>query len=138
MRFRKAKEEEPRLGLAPLIDIVFLLLIFFMVTSHFDVASGLHIQSPEVAQRLLNQKDNQLRLIIDKSGGMFLDGKRLDLKTLEKKLEKAVNEKDLVHLVLQAEKDVRHGAVVQAMDIAKSVGINSIIIAAQWKADKVL
>ncbi|MBW1774357.1 MAG: biopolymer transporter ExbD [Deltaproteobacteria bacterium] len=138
MRFRKAKEEEPRLGLAPLIDIVFLLLIFFMVTSHFDVASGLHIQLPEVAQRLFNQKDNQLRLIIDKSGGMFLDGKRLDLKTLEKKLEKAVNEKDLVHLVLQADKDVRHGAVVQAMDVAKSVGINSIIIAAQWKADKVL
>jgi len=138
VRFRKAKEEEPRLGLAPLIDIVFLLLIFFMVTSHFDVASGLHIQLPEVAQRLFNQKDNQLRLIIDKSGGMFLDGKRLDLKTLEKKLEKAVNEKDLVHLVLQADKDVRHGAVVQAMDVAKSVGINSIIIAAQWKADKVL
>ncbi|MFC1579299.1 ExbD/TolR family protein [Thermodesulfobacteriota bacterium] len=138
MRFRKAKEEEPRLGLAPLIDIVFLLLIFFMVTSHFDVASGLHIQLPQVAQRLFNQKDNQLRLIIDKSGGMFLDGKRLDLKTLEKELEKAVNEKDLVHLVLQADKDVRHGAVVQAMDVAKSVGINSIIIAAQWKADKVL
>ena len=138
MRFRKAKEEEPRLGLAPLIDIVFLLLIFFMVTSHFDVASGLRIQLPEVAQRLFNQKDNQLRLIIDKSGGMFLDGKRLDLKTLAKKLEKAVNEKDLVHLVLQADKDVRHGAVVQAMDIAKSVGISSIIIAAQWKADKVL
>ncbi len=124
--------------MAPLIDIVFLLLIFFMVTSHFDVASGLHIQLPEVAQRLFNQKDNQLRLIIDKSGGMFLDGKRLDLKTLEKKLEKAVNEKDLIHLVLQADKDVRHGAVVQAMDVAKSVGINSIIIAAQWKADKVL
>ena len=109
-----------------------------MVTSHFDVASGLHIQLPEVAQRLFNQKDNQLRLIIDKSGGMFLNGKRLDLKTLEKKLEKAVNEKDLIHLVLQADKDVRHGAVVQAMDVAKSVGINSIIIAAQWKADKVL
>ena len=138
MRFRKTKEEEPRLGLAPLIDIVFLLLIFFMVTSHFDVASGLRIQLPEVAQRLFNQKDNQLRLIIDKSGRMFLDGKRLDLKTLEKTLEKAVNEKDLVHLVLQADKDVRHGAVVQAMDVAKSVGINSIIIAAQWKADKVL
>ena len=138
MRFRKAKEEEPRLSMAPLIDIVFLLLIFFMVTSHFDVASGLRIQLPEVAQRLFNQKDNRLRLVIDKSGRMFLEGKRVDLKTLEKKLEKAVNEKDLIHLVLQADKDVRHGAVVQAMDVAKSVGINSIIIAAQWKADKVL
>ncbi|MBW1863135.1 MAG: biopolymer transporter ExbD, partial [Deltaproteobacteria bacterium] len=41
MRFKKVKEEEIRLGIAPLIDIVFLLLIFFMVTSHFDVASGI-------------------------------------------------------------------------------------------------
>ena len=138
MRFRKAKEEEPRLSMAPLIDIVFLLLIFFMVTSHFDVASGLRIQLPEVAQRLFNQKDNRLRLVIDKSGRMFLEGKSVDLKSRRKKLEKAVNEKDLIHLVLQADKDVRHGAVVQAMDVAKSVGINSIIIAAQWKADKVL
>ncbi len=138
MRFRKTKEEEPRLGLAPLIDIVFLLLIFFMVTSHFDVASGLRIQLPEVAQRLFNQKDNRLILVIDKSGRMFLEGKRLDLKALEKELDQAVNEKDLVHLVLQADKDVRHGAVVQAMDVAKSVGISSIIISAQWKADKVL
>lgn len=138
MRFRKTKEEEPRLGLAPLIDIVFLLLIFFMVTSHFDVASGLRIQLPEVAQRLFNQKDNRLILVIDKSGRMFLEGKGLDLKALEKELDQAVNEKDLVHLVLQADKDVRHGAVVQAMDVAKSVGISSIIISAQWKADKVL
>ena len=138
MRFRKSKEEETRLGLAPLIDIVFLLLIFFMVTSHFDVASGLRIQLPEVAQRVFNQQDNQLRLVIDKSGRMVLEGKQLDMDDLKQHFEKAVNERDTVHLILQADKDVRHGVVVQAMDAAKAAGIHSILIAAQWKADKVL
>ena len=138
MRFRKAKEEETRLGLAPLIDIVFLLLIFFMVTSHFDVATGLRIQLPEVARKVFNQQDNPLRLVIDKSGRMFLDGKELDINALKQQLEKAVNERDVIHLILQADKDVRHGVVVQAMDAARAAGINSIVIAAQWKADKVL
>jgi len=138
VRFRKSKDEETRLGLAPLIDIVFLLLIFFMVTSHFDVASGLRIQLPEVAQRVFNQQDNQLRLVIDKSGRMVLEGKELNMDDLKQHFEKAVNERDTVHLILQADKDVRHGVVVQAMDAAKAAGIHSILIAAQWKADKVL
>ena len=138
MRFRKEKEEETRLGLAPLIDIVFLLLIFFMVTSHFDVASGLRIQLPKVARKVFHQQDNPLRLIIDKSGRMFLDGKELDINALKQQLEKAVNERDVIHLILQADKDVRHGVVVQAMDAARAAGINSIVIAAQWKADKVM
>lgn len=138
MRFRKAKEEETRLGLAPLIDIVFLLLIFFMVTSHFDVASGLRIQLPEAAQKVFNQQENPLHLVIDRSGRMFLEGKELDIDALKQQLEKAVNERDVIHLVLQADKDVHHGVVVQVMDVARAAGINSIVIAARWKADKVL
>ena len=48
MRFKKQKEEEPMISIAPLIDILFLLLIFFMVTSHFDIASGVQINLPDV------------------------------------------------------------------------------------------
>ena len=69
---------------------------------------------------------------------MFLDGKELDINALKQQLEKAVNERDVIHLILQADKDVRHGVVVQAMDAARAAGINSIVIAAQWKADKVM
>ena len=54
MRLRKVREEEVVLSIAPLIDIVFLLLIFFMVTSHFDVASGVRIQMPKVTKGFFN------------------------------------------------------------------------------------
>jgi biopolymer transport protein ExbD len=80
MRFRKSREEEIRLSIAPLIDIVFLLLIFFMVTSHFDVASGVRISLPKVAKRILNQEKNRITLVIDKSGQTYLEGKRMDMK----------------------------------------------------------
>ena len=57
MRFKKFREEEPRVSIAPLIDIVFLLLIFFMVTSHFDIASGIRINLPKVAKRIIGEEN---------------------------------------------------------------------------------
>jgi biopolymer transport protein ExbD len=138
MRFSRKKEQEISIGIAPLIDIVFLLLIFFMVTSHFDVASGVRIRLPKVAQKLYSGQDNRITLVISKSGRTYLEGREIDSKALDKRLRELVDEKDLVHLVLQADKDVRHGLVVQTMDLAKGAGVHSIIIAANWKSDKVL
>jgi biopolymer transport protein ExbD len=138
MRFRSVKKEEPSLGIAPLIDIVFLLLIFFMVTSHFDVASGVRIRLPQVEKMIYDQHENKITVVIDKSGQAYLEGKKMDMKTLSERLEALVQEKDLFQVVLQADKDVRHGVVVQTMDIAKRAGVRSIVIAAHWKSDKVL
>ena len=137
MRFRKEKEEEITLGIAPLIDIVFLLLIFFMVTSHFDVASGVRIRLPKVTQKIFSQKDQRITLVLSESGHMYLEGQKVERAELKEKLQEMVQERGLIHLVLQADKDVRHGAVVEAMDVSKSAGIQSIIIAAQWKHKKV-
>jgi len=137
MRFKKSRDEEVELSIAPLIDIVFLLLIFFMVTSHFDVASGIHIQLPKIDQKIFNRQDNKLTLVVDKSGRIYLKGKKLKIKSLQKRLQKAVKERASVSLIIQADKKVMHGRVVQIMDIAKKAGVHSLIIAAQWKAEKV-
>ncbi|UCB50279.1 MAG: biopolymer transporter ExbD [Deltaproteobacteria bacterium] len=136
MRFRKPREDEIRLSIAPLIDIVFLLLIFFMVTSHFDVASGIRISLPKVAKRILNQEKNRITLVIDKSGHTYLEGKRMDMKALQEKLREMVKDQGIFQVILQADKDVTHGKVVQIMDLAKTAGAQSIIIAARWKPEK--
>ena len=136
MRFRRARIEETRLGIAPLIDIVFLLLIFFMVTSHFDVATGVRIQLPRVSKRVLSEKNNRVALVIDRSGQIYFEGERVDEKTLSKRLEYLVDKKGLMSLVLQADRDVRHGVVVNMMDLAKNAGIQNIMIAARWKSKK--
>jgi biopolymer transport protein ExbD len=139
MRFIKAPEEEPNISIAPLIDIVFLLLIFFMVTSHFDIASGVQISLPEVAQRLMNEEKNtRVTLVVDKSSETYLEGQKIDMNDLQDKLSRFVQEREILHLVLQADKDVSHGKVVEIMDIAKSAGVQSIIIAARWKSEKLL
>lgn len=134
MRFKKKKEEEISVGIAPLVDIVFLLLLFFAITYHFDIASGVRIDLPKVAQKAYDDRTDRVTLIINKSAEIFLSGEKMDQKTLEKALQSFVKEKGLSSIVLQADKDVSHGKVVEVMDIAKSAGINSIVIAARWKA----
>ena len=138
MRFRKGKEEHVSLSIAPLIDIVFLLLIFFMVTSHFDVASGVRIRLPKVSKRIFEQRTDRLTLVIDKSGQTYIEGQKIEMKALKDKLQKLVADKELLQIIIQADRDVKHGTVVQAMDIAQSAGVQNIIIAAQWKSDEVL
>jgi biopolymer transport protein ExbD len=130
------REDEVRMPLASFIDIVFLLLIFFLVTSHFDVASGVRIRLPRVASMLYDQKDNRITVLIDSSGQIFLEGKKIELKELGERIKTLVKDKNLVQLVLQADKDAKHGFVVQAMDVAKTAGVQSIVIIHLYQKDK--
>jgi len=138
MKFQRGKHEEPTMGIAPLIDIVFLLLIFFMVTSHFDVASGVRIKLPQISKVMFDRQDNKVTVLIDHSGQTYFEGKKVDMKALGEKLKALVQEKNTVQLILQADKETKHGVVVETMDAAKTAGVQSIVISAQWKPQKAL
>ena len=139
MRFiRGRKEDEPRLGIAPLIDIVFLLLIFFMVTSHFDLASGVRLQLPEMSSRLSEEPAQEITVIIDRSGDTYLEGEKITGDDLEERLRQAVQEQGLERIILQADKESLHGSVLGVIDLARSAGVRSVIIAARWSSGKSL
>lgn len=122
----------------PFIDCLLFLLIFFMLTTNFSVVSGLEIRLPQATRMVLDPRENSVNVLINRSGEIYLEGKKLDSRELGERLKTLVVEKKSIQLVLQADKDAKHGFVVEAMDIAKSSGIQSIVIAAQWKSDKVL
>jgi len=122
----------------PFIDCLLFLLIFFMLTTNFSVVSGLEIRLPQATRMILDPRENNVNVVINRSGEIYLEGKKLDSKELGERLKTLVAEKKSIQLVLQADKDTKHGFVVQAMDIAKSSGVQSIVIAAEWKSDKVL
>jgi biopolymer transport protein ExbD len=138
MHFKKTREDEGTLTIAPLIDMVFLLLIFFLVTYHFDLASGVPIQLPRVAGKSFDEAREKVTLLIDKSGQFYLKGSKLDLAGLRSELKGVVRKEGQISLVLQADKDVPHGTVVEAMDAAKTAGVRTIIIAALWRPERVL
>ncbi|MFO8163312.1 MAG: ExbD/TolR family protein [Thermodesulfobacteriota bacterium] len=139
MRFRQQRKEDISLGvsIAPLIDIIFLLLIFFMLTSHFDIKSDIDVQLPDSSERRSFQPGNTLTVTIDEKGNCYLEKKKLTLKNLYLKLQEHANKKK-VSLVLNADRDAKHRYVVRIMDLARKAGINSIAIAVKWKEERVL
>ncbi len=136
MRFKKNRDEEPTIGIAPFVDMVFLLLIFFMVTAQFSVVSGIPVQLPKGSGKTFDENRDKVTLVVDKEGRMLLKGMQLDLKGLDKELRSILKEKGLVSLVLQVDRSVSHGTVVEVMDTAKTAGVNTIIIAAEWKPQR--
>jgi biopolymer transport protein ExbD len=138
MRFSQPKREEVSLGIsiAPLLDIVFLLLIFFMLTSHFETIAGIDIRLPDISEKGKDRSDDNVVVVLDKAGTCYLKEEKVTLKDLYLRLQQ-MTQKKKISLMLQADQDVRHGLVVRVMDLAKNAGVNSIVIAAQWEPENV-
>lgn len=139
MRFSQPKREEISLGvsIAPLIDIVFLLLIFFMLTSHIEIIPGVDIALPDITERVSDTSAENVIVALDKEGNYYLNEEMIGLKDLFRRLQETA-QPTKTHLILQADRDVKHGQVVRVMDMAKKAGIDSIVISAQWEPEKIL
>jgi len=130
------KEESVEVNLTPLIDVVFLLLIFFMVTTTFDRHARLKVSLPESSVKTTQQKEEPLVLSIDAKGNYFLNDRQIvnqQLDTLKQALQKVIGQtnqdyKD-VALVLRADANTPHQSVVRAMDAASQLGMTRLSIA---------
>lgn len=132
MRFSRTKEGDVILGIAPLIDIVFLLLIFFMVTSHFDISTGVKVRLPSMSEKKKESLEEKELIVINEKGEVFIDKEEIPINQLEKRLRQLNKEKGINGVILQADKDVRHGLVIKVMDKAKRAGIGSVFISARF------
>jgi biopolymer transport protein ExbD len=132
MRFQTRKQDDVMLDMTPLVDIVFLLLIFFMLSTSLSVNPGIKIDLPKSSAEQVKKKKTTLRVAIEAGGSIFLEGKKLSIEQLRKKFAavgKAHGDDALV--VIEADKKVYHGLVVRVMDAAKSSGLNKLAIATQ-------
>lgn len=130
------KEDTVDVNLTPLIDVVFLLLIFFMVTTTFDRHARLKVSLPESSAKATQQQKEPLVLSIDAKGNYFLNDRQLvnrQLATLKQALQKTIGQdvKDYadVALVLRADANTPHYSVVRAMDAASQLGLTHLSIA---------
>jgi biopolymer transport protein ExbD len=120
------------LNLTPLIDVVFLLLIFFMVSTTFDQQSKLKIDLPEASASKSEQQPDAVVIAIDARGRYFINDRQLvnsQLDTLKAALLKTVGDKRDTPLVLRADAKTPHRSVVTAMDAAAQLGLTRLSIA---------
>lgn len=130
MAFRSSRREKRvTLNITPLIDVLFLLLIFFMVTGTFKRAGELELRLPESTSSTPAEEGGEIRnveLILTESGLLQLDGEDITFRDLKSHLVTIHSEEPAQGLLIKAEAGVRHGQVVRVLDIVRDAGFPGI------------
>jgi biopolymer transport protein ExbD len=138
MNFHRKKREKLEISITPMIDVVFLLLIFFMVTTTFNKETALNIKLPQAEGEEPEQQPKVINLTIDAQGTYYLsgdDGLPRELvnqkkETLKGELQKLAVVSLNLPFIINADAKTPHEAVIRALDIAGQVGFKRITFAA--------
>lgn len=131
MNLRPQVREEIDLNLTPLIDVVFLLLIFFMVSTTFEKTAKLKVDLPEASAQAVQQPDKKIVIGIDVKGRYYINDRQLvntQIKTLKLALMKVSGDNKEMPIVLRADAKTPHQSVVRAMDAASQLGLTRLSI----------
>ena len=132
MKFRRQSREDLSVNLTPLIDVVFLLLIFFMVSTTFTRETQLSVDLPEATGLQRDEVDRQVEILIDEQGQYRVNGRPLldtRLRTLQAAMYEVSQGDTTLPLVISADAEAAHQAVVRAMDAAGQMGFSRLSIA---------
>jgi len=129
-----APVDKPALSIdmTPLIDVVFLLLIFFMVSTTFDRYSKMNIELPEASVQETEQVPTPLEVIVDAKGNVFIDSKKVvspDVAIIREALLRRLQSHKERAVLLSADANARHADVVRVMDAAAQANVVNLSIA---------
>ena len=128
-RYSQQAEEEPGIDLTPMLDVVFIMLIFFIVTSSFIKESGIEVNRPQADSASSQDKGNIL-IAVTADGQVWLDKQVVDVRSVRAHVERMRQEQPEGVVVVQADQDARTGLVVQVMDQARLAGADALSLAA--------
>lgn len=140
MNFRSRKDRSVNIDLTSLIDVVFLMLIFFMVSTTFDRDTRIKVDMPEASEtKQEEQKQEPIKITIDAQGRFYVNDEVLintEFKTLKRTLEKQIADlKELPPVQILADAKTPHQAVMTAMDAASQLGLVNMSFPARQRAD---
>lgn len=139
MKFPRKVHPEEGINLTPLIDVVFLLLIFFMVTTTFTKETHLELDLPEASAAPMPEDDGRIEVVVNADGGYAVNGKGLvnkQLPTLKAAIEQSSNGNNQLPLTITADAKTPHQAVVSAMDAAAQLGFVKLSITTRNPSDE--
>ncbi|HEB87755.1 MAG TPA: biopolymer transporter ExbD [Gammaproteobacteria bacterium] len=136
MNFSPKRNKELNLDMAPLIDVVFLLLIFFMVSTTFNRKSEISIELPESSGKEAPREPFVIEVSIDSQGHYFINQRKLrdnSIETLKRGIRELRSEqtkgKTIPKLIISADRNTPYQIVVRAMDAARQLGLVHLIFA---------
>ena len=131
-RIINRKEEESSVDLTPMLDVVFILLIFFIVTTSFVKESGIDVSRPSAKTARKKQRASIL-VAISQSGEIWIQKRRVDIRSVRANIERLHAESPEGTVVIQADKRSETGVLVDVMDQIRLAGVESIAVSANEK-----
>ena len=123
-------EQEAAVDITPMLDVVFMMLIFFIVTATFVKESGIDVNRPQAATAVVKEKANIL-VAIDAHNKIWINRREVDVRAVRANIERLHAENPKGTVVIQADKDSRNEILVQVMDASRLAGVYDIALAAE-------
>ncbi len=127
MQFKIKQKKKITINITSLIDVMFLLLIFLLISSTFLEQPGIKLELPET-KNSDTVKQREFTLFVDKEGKIFLNEAEVSKIELEEKIKKVLPEMKDKAIILKADNSTSHGMVVKIMDIIKKSGVKKLVI----------
>jgi len=122
-------EEEQEINITPMLDVVFIMLIFFIVTASFVKEAGIEVDKPEARTSVMKEKANIL-IAIDPDGEIWIDRRQVDPRNVRATIERMHAENPQGSVVIQADEAAKMSVLVGVMDAARLAGVEDVAIAA--------
>ena len=127
-KFSKS-EDDTELDMTPMMDIVFIMLIFFIVTTSFTKESGIEVNRPS-AQTAERQQQGNILVAISADNEIWIDKREIDVRAVRANIERLHAENPEGAVIVQADKDSKNGMLVQVIDQIRLAGVNNVSLAA--------
>jgi len=128
------EEDEQEINVTPMLDVVFIMLIFFIVTASFVKESGIDVNKPQ-AQTVQPKEQANIVIAIDAAGRIWIDRRQVDPRAVRANIERLHAENPQGTVVIQADAEARTHDLVRVMDAARLAGVYDIAIAAEPVSD---
>ena len=123
------EEEQEEINLTPMLDVVFIMLIFFIVTASFVKEAGIDVNRPEAATAVKKERASILIAISDK-GEIWINKRRVDVRAVQANVERLKAENPQGSVVIQADQKSTTDTLIKVMDASRAAGVFDVSIAA--------
>ena len=124
------EEEESSVDITPMLDVVFIMLIFFIVTATFVKEAGIDVDKPSAATAIVQEKASIL-VAIDAKDNIWINRRQVDIRSVRSIVERLHAENPQGSVVIQADKESKTDTLIQVMDASRQAGVFNVSIAAQ-------
>lgn len=129
-RYRTVAEDEQSIDLTPMLDVVFIMLIFFIVTASFTRETGIEVNRPD-ASTAESKESASILVAVNNNGEIWIDKRRIDVRSVRANIERLRAENPEGAVVIQADEKATADVIIKVMDAAREAGVDNVSLATE-------